>query len=168
MTRFSEHSSLDTRSESTPTEGDLSVLLASGDHDLPLELELEVAKMIYRNFEVYPPVEPDPHPELGSILWEIASAYVNPRVLIQGKHSAVASLAIEAIVAMRSSHALEAWRAAADCPRRWFGEIVTDDLGDLQKRWVEQGAAAADWLGRLREQVFCPHPEQEVNSAEHS
>jgi hypothetical protein len=134
--------------------GELAMLLAPGNQEpLSLDLELEVAKMIYRNFEVFPPTAANLHPELSSRLWEMACAYTNPRILLRDKHSAVASLAIEAIVAMRSDLALEAWQMAMNCPFRWFGEMVSDDLRELRNRWESQGDSAFTWLDDLRKKV---------------
>ncbi|MGM0489213.1 MAG: hypothetical protein ACQESR_20935 [Planctomycetota bacterium] len=135
--------------------GELAVLLESGHRSpLPIDLEIEVAKMIYRNFEVHPPADLDMQPKLAQRLWEMVQAYVNPRILLRGKHSAAASLAIEAIVSMRSSLALEAWQAATRCPYRWFAELVTDDLDDLHEKWSSKSPNAAAWLGDLRSHVL--------------
>lgn len=134
--------------------GELAVLLESGHRSsLPIELEIEVAKMIYRNFEVHPPINADPQPELAQRLWEMVQAYTHPRILLRDKHSAAASLAIEAIVSMRSPLAEQAWQAAMECPFRWFAELVSDGLDDLQERWGEKHADAATWLRKLRESV---------------
>jgi len=134
--------------------GELAVLLESGHWSpLPIDLEIEVAKMIFRNFEAHPPVTVDTQPELAQRLWEMVQAYVNPRVLLRDKHSAAASLAVEAIVAMRSSLAVDAWQAAAECPYRWFAELVSDDLDDLYEKWSCKSPEAAAWLGDLRSQI---------------
>jgi hypothetical protein len=134
--------------------GELATLLESGHRSpLPIELEIEVAKMVYRNFEVHPPVDPDPHPELAQRLWEMVQAYINPRVLLRDRHSAAASLAIEAIVAMRSRLADRAWQAAVACPYRWFGELVSDDLDGLRERWNGKSPEAAAWLSALQKNV---------------
>jgi hypothetical protein len=135
--------------------GELAVLLESGHRSpLPIDLEIEVAKMVFRNFEVHPPAAIDTQPELAQRLWEMVQAYVNPRILLRDKHSAAASLAIEAIVAMRSSLAVEAWQAAARCPYRWFAELVSDDLDDLHEKWSHKHPEAAAWLGGLRSHVM--------------
>jgi hypothetical protein len=135
--------------------GELAVLLESGHRlPLPIDLEIEVAKMVFRNFEVHPPVAVDTQPELAKRLWEMVQAYVNPRILLRDKHSAAASLAIEAIVAMRSSLAVEACQAAAQCPYRWFAELVSDDLNDLGEKWSRKSPDAAAWLSDLRTQVL--------------
>ena len=134
--------------------GELAVLLESGHKStLPIDLEIEVAKMVYRNFEVSPPCTLDTEPELAGRLWEMVQAYINPRVLLRDKHSAVTSFAIEAIVAMRSSLAAQAWQAASDCPYRWFAELVSDNLDNLHEKWRQSNPEAADWLGKLRSQV---------------
>ena len=134
--------------------GELAVLLESGNRSpLPIELEIEVAKMVYRNFEVHPPVDANPQPELAQRLWEMVQAYTNPRILLRDKHSAAASLAIEAIVSMRSPLAEQAWQAAISCPYRWFAELVSDDLDDLHERWSINHPDAAAWLGELRNRV---------------
>lgn len=134
--------------------GELAVLLESGHRSpIPIEVEIEVAKMILRNFEVYPPVVADPHPELAERLWEMVQAYINPRVLLREKHAAATSLAIEAIVSMRSSLAEQAWQAAVACPYRWFAELVSDDLDDLIERWSSRNPDAATWLCHLRDKV---------------
>ena len=134
--------------------GELAVLLESGHRStLPIDLEIEVAKMVFRNFEVHPPVAIDTQPELAQRLWEMVQAYVNPRILLRDKHSAAASLAIEAVVAMRSSLAFDAWQAAAQCAYRWFAELVSDDLDDLREKWSCKSPEAAAWLDNLRSQV---------------
>ncbi|MGI6416139.1 MAG: hypothetical protein ACOX1P_10750 [Thermoguttaceae bacterium] len=118
------------------------------------ETPFPIVKMIYRNFEVHPPVVADPQPELAQRLWEMVQAYINPRILLRDKHAAVASLAVEAIVAMRSPLAKRAWRAVRACPYRWFTELVSDDLGELHGRWSSKNPDAAAWLRQLRNNVL--------------
>lgn len=135
--------------------GELAVLLESGHRaPLPIDLELEVIKMIYRNFEVHPPVANDSHPALAQRLGEIVEAYVNPRIILRDKHSAVASLAIEALFAMRSSLAGKAWKIAVLCPHRWFAELVSDNLDYLHEKWTRTNPEAAAWLDNLRERAL--------------
>ena len=135
--------------------GELAVLLETGHRSpLPIDLEIEVAKMICRNFEVLPPVVADPHPELAKRFWEMVQAYINPRVLLRDKCSAATSLAIEAIVSMRSPLAEQACQAANACPYRWFAELVSDDLDDLHERWSGKSPDAAAWLRELQNNVL--------------
>ncbi len=130
--------------------GELAELLEPGHRaPLPVELELEVAKMVYRNFEVFPPQQLDPHPALAARLWEMAQDYIKPRFLLRRKHSAVASLAIEALIAMRSAYAGDALRIALDCPYSWFSDIVKHDLRELHNRWAGKDDDAVAWLESL-------------------
>jgi hypothetical protein len=135
--------------------GELAALLETGHRSpLPIDLEIEVAKMVYRNFEVHPPVVADLHPELARRLWEMVQAYIDSRILLRDKYSAAASLAIEAIVSMRSPLAEDAWRAAMACPYRWFAELVNDELDELHERWDSKNPDAATWLHELRINVL--------------
>ena len=135
--------------------GELAALLETGHRSpLPVDLEIEVAKMVYRNFEVHPPVVADPQPQLAQRLWEMVQAYIDPRILLRDKYSAVTSLAIEAIVAMRSPLAEAAWRKAMACPYRWFAELVSDEIEELHERWHNKNADAAAWLDQLRNTVL--------------
>ena len=110
--------------------------------------------MVYRNFEVHPPVVGDPQPELAQRLWDMVRAYIDPCILLRDKYSAATSLAIEAIVSMRSPLAETAWRAAIACPYRWFAELVNDELDELHERWDSKNRDAAAWLHELRSKVL--------------
>ena len=110
----------------------------------------QMGELVYRNFEVHPPTVADPHPQLAERLWEMAQAYLNPRILVRDKHAAAASLAVEAIVALRSPLADNAWQAVTECPCSWFTELVSDDLDELQQKWSDKNPDAAAWLGELR------------------
>ena len=134
--------------------GELAVLLESGHKaQIPIELEIEVAKMIGRNFEVHPPVESDPFPELAERLWDMVRAYIHPRVLLRDKYAAATSVGVEALVSMRSQHADDALHAVADSPYRWFAEIVSDNLDRLAETWSAKNPDAAAWLKDLRSGV---------------
>jgi hypothetical protein len=134
---------------------DLAELIEPGHNAAPvIDVELEVAKMAYRNHEVYPPVEPNQRSRLAGELWRLAQDYLNPRFLPREKHSAVASLAIEALVAMRAAVAEQAWRAALECPYQWFGEMVSDHLATLRRFWLARSDSAVAWLDTLRDRVM--------------
>ncbi len=134
--------------------GRLAALLEPGHKSpLPIELEIEVAKMIYHNFEVHPPMTPDSQPELARLLWDMVQVYANPRLLLRDKHSAAALASIQSLVAMRSELAAEALHASARSPYRWFAEIVADSLDRLRERWSIKSPEAAAWLAALQKDV---------------
>lgn len=135
--------------------GEITTLLETGHRAmLPLDLELEVVKMVYRKFEANPPAKADPQPELAERLWEMAQDYMRPRIILRDKHATVASLSIEAIVAMRSQFAKEAVAAALRSPFPWFGEMVADNLKRLLGRWQTKDSQAADWCARLLQEAL--------------
>jgi len=126
--------------------GQLAELLEPGYRaSLSPDLQLEVAKMVYRKFEANPPVQPEPQPKLAGQLWDIAQAYLNPHVLLHDKFATIASLCIEAIVAMRSRVSDDAVKAAFNTPYKWFGEMVGDNLKRLARRWQAKNTEAAKW-----------------------
>jgi hypothetical protein len=137
--------------------GDLAVLIEAGHRSqASIEAEIEVAKMVYRNFEVHPPARDVSHPELANRLWEIAQLYVNPRLLTRGKHSAAAAMSIQALIAMRSEFASNAWELTKRDTHRWFAELVSDALGHLSEEWRAKNQEAADWLDALRQEQHAP------------
>jgi hypothetical protein len=83
---------------------------------LPLSLELEIAKMIYRKFEANPPPQPDSQPLLMMRLMEMAQTYAAPRLILREKYATVAALSIAAIVSLRSSAAGDAIQVAIGSP----------------------------------------------------
>lgn len=146
--------------------GDIAVLLAPANNEpLSLKSQIEVAKMIYRQFEANPPVHSNIHPELANCLLRMARAYTNPFVLLRDEYSAVASLSIEALVSMRSDDALSAWRLATESQYKWFGRMVTNNLSILQKRWSTRSDEAAKWLNNLKSQVVDAAGKQDAERA---
>ncbi|MCY3022160.1 MAG: hypothetical protein NTW87_24375 [Planctomycetota bacterium] len=81
--------------------GSLAVLLDPG-RPLPLDNQVEVAKMIARKFAAVPPSRPNPEPMLASRLAELALAHLNPHVLSEGKNAAVAMNALMGLASMLS------------------------------------------------------------------
>lgn len=94
--------------------GEIAELLDAGHRaQLPLHLELEVVKMIYRKFEANPPTQPDGQRILAERLLEMAEGYATRRQILRDYHASIAALSIEAIVAMRSERAGDALKLAS-------------------------------------------------------
>jgi hypothetical protein len=74
---------------------------------------------------------------------------MRPRIILRDKHATVASLSVEAIVAMRSTLAEPAVAAALATPYSWFGEMVRDNLARLSERWRAKDRRAAEWCDKL-------------------
>jgi hypothetical protein len=79
-----------------------SLLKTEGRLPIPIELEVEVAKMVVRKLTANPPAERDLYPELSLRLEELVDAYARPRFLAREKHGAVALNAILGLVLTRS------------------------------------------------------------------
>lgn len=122
-----------------------SLLEAGHRAPLSLDLELEIAKMVYRKFEANPPRVPDPHPDLANRLWEMAQLYASPRLILREKYATVASLSIEAIVSMRSSLAEKCAELVSNSGFKFFKDIIGRDLLRLRDRWRAKNPEAANW-----------------------
>lgn len=123
----------------TANIGSIATLLEPGHAGMPpLDVELEIVKMIYRSFEANPPAKPDAEPELAECVYEIATEYLRPRVFPHGKHATVAMLAVQALVAMLSKRASEALATVNELPQahHWFREQLGRRLINLHQRWA--------------------------------
>lgn len=131
----------------------VSELLETGHRaSMAPELELEIAKMIYRNYEIYPPRSPNPNPKLAGSLWDIVQLYSNPRLISQPSsiYSTIACLSIVAIIAMQSIYAESALGIAKESPYPWFYEIVKDDVVELRAHWFKsKNKQAITWIDSL-------------------
>ena len=83
-------------------EAAASLLKAQGSLPIPIELEVEVAKMVVRKLTANPPVQRDQYPELALRLEELVDDYASPRFLPREKYGAVAINAILGVVLSRS------------------------------------------------------------------
>jgi hypothetical protein len=105
--------------------GDLAVLLASDQNaSVPLEVELEVAKTLVRKLTSQPPEEPDGEPELADRLMEVASTYLNARLLSREKYGAVALNAVLALLLLRSRHVANLLILLRNVRVPWFTQLV--------------------------------------------
>ncbi len=123
----------------TENLGSMATLLEEGHCATPpLDVELEIVKMIYRRFEANPPTEADPQPELAERVREMALDYMTPRVLPHGKHATVAMLAVQALAAMLSKRAPEALARVKQLPQaqHWFREQLRRRLIGLREAWA--------------------------------
>jgi len=105
--------------------GALAVLLASDQNaTVPLEVELEVAKTLVRKLTSQPPEGPDSEPELADRLMELASAYLNARLLSREKYGAVALNVVLALLLLRSRHVADLLRLLSNLRVPWFTQLV--------------------------------------------
>jgi len=110
----------------------VSLLKGHGRLPLPIELEVEISKMVARKLTANPPAERDRYPELALRLEELVDDYARPRFLAREKHGAVALNARLGLVLTRSgrdSLVVERMQAVG-VP--WFQQIVGRRAAQLQ------------------------------------
>lgn len=113
------------------------------------EVKFEVARVVYRTFVAFPPEKPDPMPELGEAIADMAIDYLRDRLLAREKHAAIAILASQATLVMlspRSREVIEAINGLSD----WFRDQIKRRMRRVHRVWPE--GLAAD-LSALMNQI---------------
>jgi hypothetical protein len=120
---------------------------------IPLEVELELVKMIVRKLTANPPEQNDALPQLGDRLWEIADTYLNPRLLTREKYGAIALNAILGLVLLRSRHVAEVLRDVSELKATWFRQSLARRSARLHEELKKgsSGAPPADLVSSLEE-----------------
>ena len=131
-----------------------SLLQAGGRSPLPIELELELAKMVVRKLTARTPETDDPFPGLADRLRELAETYLNPRLLGREKHGAVALNAVLGLLLARSRHAPKIIVAVRGLGVPWFEQLVARRAERLKSEIEARDSAArfgeiAQWLASL-------------------
>lgn len=133
--------------------GWVATLLETG-HRAPVsvDVELEVAKMVFRKFSANPPAAPDPQRELAARLMEIAEAYLNPRILPRDRHATVAMLAIQSLLVMLSDLSDRVIERVNETPFRWFRQQLRRRMERVAIEW-HGTASLVDDLRQLIDQI---------------
>ena len=110
---------------------------------MPIDLELEMAKMVVRKLSVHPPQEPDSLPYLTDRLSELVKTYLNPRLLSRDKYPAVA-LTRRSDFSLRSSRRRNSSIGSA-LPVAWWRELFSRRASglaaELRRRFPEDHQA---------------------------
>jgi hypothetical protein len=125
-------------------EAAASLLKAPERLPLPIELEVEITKMVVRKLTASPPAERDQHNELALRLEELVDAYARPRLLTRAQYGAVALNAALALVLTRSGGDVE----------------LVDRMSALGVGWFQELLARR--AARLREDLLTREPEAKV------
>jgi hypothetical protein len=115
-----------------------SILESSHRAVLPVEVELELMKMIVRKFAANPPSSPNLFPKLAEQISDLTKAYLNPRILPQGKYAAVAMNGVQGLVSMVSGKQDEVLQMLKTLPFGWFRDQLTRRLERQVEEWVEK------------------------------
>jgi hypothetical protein len=125
-------------------EAATSLLKAEGRLSLPIDLELEIVKMVVRKLTANPPSERDSYQELAIRLEELVDDYASPRWLAREKCGAVLLNAILGLILSRSGPDAEVVETIRALGVPWFEQLV--------------GRRAA----RLQDDLLDRHPEAKV------
>ncbi len=101
-----------------------SLLKAQSRLPIPIELEVEVTKMVVRKLTPNPPAERDQYTELALRLEELVDAYAKPRFLAREKYGAVALNAVLGLVLTRSGRDAELVERMRTLDVPWFQQIL--------------------------------------------
>lgn len=96
------------------------LLEAEPDRPVPLEIELEVTKMVVRKLMANPSREDDAFPDLADRLLELTRTYLNPRLLVRESYGAIALNAILGLILLGGRDMAEVRRLLAELDLIWF------------------------------------------------
>ena len=103
----------------------VAVLLDAGHRaPVPIDVELEVAKMVVRKLTANLPSSDDSAPELADRLMDVAEAYLSPRLLSREKYGAVALNSVLALLLLRSRHTPELLERVRSIKVIWFTQLL--------------------------------------------
>ena len=132
-----------------------SLLATGGRAGLPINLELELAKMVVRKLTARPPTEGGIYPDLSDRLLELAETYLNPRLLGREKYGATALNAVLGLVLARSGHGAAIIAKVRDLGPSWFQQLTVRRLewlkAEFELRANSQGGN--DLLRDLAERI---------------
>ena len=131
-----------------------ATLLEAGNRAaVPIEVELEVAKMVLRKFAANPPEELNTESTLAARFAEIAEAYLHPRVFPRDRHSTVAMVAIQAVFVLLGSQLQTLVESVNDSPFGWFRQQLRRRMERVVSEWQGRGAKHVDALDGFVQQL---------------
>ncbi|MFI5456742.1 MAG: hypothetical protein ACHRXM_14950 [Isosphaerales bacterium] len=115
------------------------LLEAGSRFPLPIEIEVEISKMVVRKLTANPPAGRDQYSELASRLIELAETYLNPRLLGREKHGAVALNAVLGIVLARDPRVSSVLERIQSLGVNWFRQLLARQAtilaSELRRKW---------------------------------
>jgi len=135
-------------------EAAASLLKEEGELEIPIELEVEVTKMVVRKLTANPPAQRDQYSELALRLEELVDVYARPRLLPREKYGAVALNAILGLVLSRSGRDADVVERMRTLDVAWFQQLLARYAARLRVELIARDAEAkfAD-VGSFLEQL---------------
>ncbi len=109
------------------------ILKPSSRMSLPIEVELEVTKMIVRKLVANANTPPPPNEELSDLLFQIVETYANDRMLPRDKYGATTLNAILASVLLKSKHLDSIRGILGQLSATWFVRATVRRCRKLQR-----------------------------------
>lgn len=126
--------------------------LLNPDYEIPIMVELEILKMLYRKFEANPPNKNSAFPDISCFVYNIANEYISAhRVLKNAKYYSAATLnAVLCLVAMRDFYIDDAWVFSDESPK-WLNEHVKSRIKKLAQIWEQRynNIEASDYVNYI-------------------
>jgi hypothetical protein len=104
--------------------GVASLLDAGHKAQVPLGLELEICKMVFRKLAANPPGEESDFPELEWCLTDVVRVYDNDRLLSREKYGAIALNAVLALVLLNGERTSGIAQQLRGLKAAWFRELA--------------------------------------------
>jgi hypothetical protein len=123
-------------------EAAASLLKEEGELEIPIELEVEVTKMVVRKLTANPPEQRDQYSELALRLEELVDVYARPRLLPREKYGAVALNAILGLVLSRSGRDAAVVERIRTLDVPWFQELLARRAARLRTDLVARDSEA--------------------------
>ena len=135
-------------------EAAASLLKEEGELEIPIELEVEVTKMVVRKLTANPPATAHQYSELALRLEELVDVYARPRLLPREKYGAVALNAILELVLSRSGRDADVVERMRTLDVAWFQQLLARYAARLREELIARDAEAkfAD-VGSFLEQL---------------
>lgn len=126
------------------------ILEAGHKAPVPIEVELEVAKMVVRKLTAVRPPEPSSLPELVRQLMELARTYLTPRLLARQYYGAIAVNSVLALTLLDAPGLSELFEIVRRLPVPWFKQLVIRRADALMQEFAERCPADEADLRRER------------------
>jgi hypothetical protein len=107
--------------------------------EVPLQIELEIAKMAFRKIDANPVLPGKAYPRLSNRFTEMVQTYLSPRILPRDQYAAVTMLAIQALAVMRSPWTRTLIEPLNKSPFAWFRRQLHRRLGKTADSWRQRG-----------------------------
>ncbi len=129
------------------------LLKSEGSLTIPIEVELEVAKMVVHRFRYSPDIESASLSELASLLAKLATLYSHPNLINRDKYGATALNSFLAVLLMQHPDSNSLCEQIGRTAPAWFLDSVRSRLrrllADIREKEGDSFAGLTQWIQSL-------------------